>query len=169
MKSLNGFTLIEALIVMTIIAVFASMGVPSLQNFVQKQKLESARQDILALAQLARGTAVSEGSATVICGSQDGQQCTGGTLWQDYVIAFHDTDANHRRNEDESLIFSQALGNANIRGTRGLLEFNASGAGYMGSWLYCSPDARALAQTFRLVVSLGGRIRIEPTDPQRCS
>lgn len=169
MKIQNGFTLIEALVVIAIIAIFAAMGVPALQNFVQKQKLASAQQELVALAQMARVTAVAEGGPTVICGASTGERCDGGTVWHGYVIAFRDTDANHARNGDEPLLFSQPLGNARVRGTRGSLEFNASGAGYMGSWLYCSPDVSSPLQTFRMVVSLGGRIRTEPTDPLRCS
>lgn len=168
MKIPKGFTLIEAMVVIAIIAVFASLGVPAFQNFVQKQKIESARQELIALAHMARLTAVAEGGPTVICGSRDGEECDTGSVWQGNVIAFRDEDFNHARDEGEPLIFTQPLGNASVRGTRSLLEFNPSGAGYMGSWLYCSPEILQPQQTFRLVVSLGGRIRAEATDLQRC-
>lgn len=169
MKIAQGFTLIEAMVVIAIIAVFACLGVPAFQNFVQKQKIESSRKELIALAHMARMTAVTEGGPTVVCGSLDGDACDRGSVWQGNVIAFRDANFNHARDEGEALIFSQSLGNANVRGTRSLLEFNPSGAGYMGSWLYCSPDIAQPQQTFRLVVSLGGRIRSEATDLHRCS
>lgn len=168
MKINQGFTLTEMLVVMSIIGVVATMGVPGFQSLLQKQRLQSARQELLQLTELARTTAINESAQTVICGSSNGEQCDAGTTWRGNVIVFEDNDYNHTRNAGDTLIQTHSLGNAHVRGTRGLLEFNASGAGYMGSWTYCGDGITPTTDTFRLIVSLGGRIRSEATPPQRC-
>lgn len=51
-KSAAGFTLIELMIVVVIIAILATVAWPSFQNYLRQTRLERARTDLMASAQL---------------------------------------------------------------------------------------------------------------------
>ena len=50
MKKRSGFTLIELMIVLVVIAVFAAIAVPSYQAYIQKKDLALAKQEALKMA-----------------------------------------------------------------------------------------------------------------------
>ena len=50
MKKELGFTLIELMIVLVVIAVFAAIAVPSYQAYIQKKDLAMAKQEALKIA-----------------------------------------------------------------------------------------------------------------------
>lgn len=168
MKKNNGFTLVEMLTVLSIVAIMTTLVLPGLAQLTRKQQLQSARQNLVDAAQMARSTAVNDGTLTVMCGSADGQHCDNNKRWEGHVLVFTDKDHNHDLNGNDTLLFNQALSNGFLLGTRSSLEFNGTGGGYMGSWLYCA-RSRPLSETsFKLVVSLGGRIRTEATTQTNC-
>jgi len=61
LKNNRGFTLLELILVMAIIAIAVAMAVPSLHGFAQGRRAGNCAEEILALAQWARTQAIVRG------------------------------------------------------------------------------------------------------------
>lgn len=66
-RAQTGFTLIELMIVVTLLGIFATIAVPSLNQFVNKSRTQSFNNDLVALLQYARATAVEQRTFIRVC------------------------------------------------------------------------------------------------------
>jgi len=87
----KGFSLIELIITLAIIAVVSSMTISFSGAFLQDNRLSIANNDLVGSINLARSAAVSRGVKTSICASNDGATCTN-TAWELGWIVFTDGD-----------------------------------------------------------------------------
>lgn len=70
-----GFTLLELLFVITVLAVLIGIGVPGLTAFVRSSRMASAANDIITDFAYARSEAVKRGVPVTLCKSADGAAC----------------------------------------------------------------------------------------------
>lgn len=61
-----GFTLVEALVVVAIIAILTTFSMPALFNMIERSKLEGAARETASLVQLARLHAIKTGDVTTV-------------------------------------------------------------------------------------------------------
>lgn len=80
MSMRNGFSLIELMVVIAIVAILAMIGVPSYQSMMQSGAIASQSNAILGFLQLARSEAATRRLATTICPSADQASCSGTDL-----------------------------------------------------------------------------------------
>lgn len=71
MKKSLGFTLVELLVTLSILATLVMLAAPSVAGMVQSGNIASAVNTFLADLRFARGEAIRRGSAVVICRSDD--------------------------------------------------------------------------------------------------
>ncbi len=71
----SGFTLLELMLVITLMAVLLVVGLPSLQDFVRNSRMSSSANDIISDFNFARSEAVKRRVAVTLCKSQDGAAC----------------------------------------------------------------------------------------------
>lgn len=76
----TGFSLVELMIVLAIIAIGAAIAVPSYQNNVDSTRKTSAANNLLGALQFARSEAVIRRKDIKICASAGGTSCSG-TNW----------------------------------------------------------------------------------------
>ena len=89
-----GFTLLELMITITIVAILLSLGVPSYKYVTNANRIARAVNGLLGDMQLARAEAIKQGQSVTVCVSTDGLTCTGGTAWRNGWIVFSDPNGN---------------------------------------------------------------------------
>ena len=77
-----GFTLLESIVVMVVVAVMVVIAVPALGRMRARYQLSTAQLDLVASLRHARSLAVSSGRPKLLCPSSDGRHCAGGTRWE---------------------------------------------------------------------------------------
>jgi type IV fimbrial biogenesis protein FimT len=82
MKRLAGFTLVELLITVSIVAILATVAVPSYRYVTNSNRVAAEVNGLLGDLQFARSQAIKEGIPVIICVSSDGSTCTGGNDWK---------------------------------------------------------------------------------------
>ncbi|MGI1678800.1 MAG: GspH/FimT family pseudopilin [Cellvibrionaceae bacterium] len=142
----NGFTLIDCLVSLLIIATLASLGTPHLTEIFEKRKADSISRFLLHSLLFARSSAVSLKENIIICGSENGSQCS--LKWSHSIIIFSDKNKNKKPELDE--IINQNPVNINnftilTKVSFGLpyVKINSEGnSSQLGSFIVCPHEER---------------------------
>ncbi len=87
MRTENGFTLIELMLVVALIAIIAGIGIPSFQSMILNSRLNSSANGILAALQFARSEAVTQRAVISVCpANADKTDCADSTDWSTGVL-----------------------------------------------------------------------------------
>jgi len=159
----QGFTALELIVTMSIIAILLATGVPAFKNYSWNLRMKTAMDMLQTDLNFARGLAVSHNIQTIICPATDSNDCSGQPTWQDGWIVFTDLNADRQRQEGETLLkqaTAVAMLNISSSVSRSNLRFypNGSAPGSNTTILFCDNRGAAFAGT--ITVSNSGRIRI---------
>lgn len=76
-RTQSGFTLVEMMVTVAVLAIVLTIGIPQFQNIIQGNRATSIANDLLGHLQLARSEAVRRARTITFCPSNDGQNCSG--------------------------------------------------------------------------------------------
>ena len=109
MKRIRGFTLMEMLVLLVVIAIVAAVGLPNFTQMVRANQVTSYGNSLVGAVQLARGMAAQRGEGMAICGSSNGVACDGnwGAGWMVYA------DPNGNANNPAEAADIMRVGNGN--------------------------------------------------------
>lgn len=170
----RGFTLAELLMAMAIAAILLAVAAPSFSQFLASQRLVGASNRLLVEIQTARMLAVHRNSRVGLCGSIDGERCTGSTDWSSGTLTF--VDINHNGQRDPSEPATRRVDGTELDGLRVttssgrvVLAFNPDGF-TAGSNLTLRICARERPEWRQIIVNLAGRSRVNrPAGPVDCA
>lgn len=156
-----GFTLVELMVTLSVLAILLTIGIPNLQIFVQNTRLQSQAASLMGDLNYARSEAVRLGSPVAVCASADGASCSGVASWETGWLIFNDrdTDGVVDAAEQPVLRVAPALGGNTLRATRPVVRFSALGYsnGFGDTFSVC--DSRGLGSARGVVLSNQGRVR----------
>lgn len=103
-SGVGGFTIIEAMVTIAILAIVTAIAVPGMTAFLASNRLSSSANETLGAMMLARSEALRTARQVVVCKSSDSSSCSAGASWADGWIVFVDEDASGARNGSEAVL-----------------------------------------------------------------
>ena len=163
----QGFTAIELLVTMAVVAILLAVGVPALQNYSWNLRMKTAMDTLQTDLVLARGRAISLNIQTVICPATGADGCSGDSDWQKGWIVFTDLNGDRRRQAGEPLLKQSGevefINISSSRSRRNLRFYpNGSAPGSNATILFC--DDRGARYAGKVSVSNSGRIQLQSGD-----
>jgi len=142
MKTSFGYSLLELLISLSILAIMTTVGLPIFTYSLNESDADASSQRIYRAWQHARSQALTQAKTLTLCGSNDGLSCI--SPWQDQLILFNDIDGDHEPSAEEvvhNYPIEASRGSIQSRISFGLKYTKITQAGrssLTGSFLYCS-------------------------------
>lgn len=155
----RGVTLLEMMIVLAIIAIVMTVVAPNVQSILIKNRIAGDLNELSAIIQYARNTAIDEQATTTICPSSDFSTCS--NTWAQAKIVFIDANGNNQRDNEETLLVSttKSAGVLNVSGPSSPIRFQDTGVtSTPASILFCH-QSNAAKYARAITVSLQGRVK----------
>lgn len=160
----KGFTLIELMVTLAVVAVLLSAGVPSFSALIKNNRLVAENYALRAMLGAARSEAQTQRTTVTVCRSANGLNCSTGD-WGAGYIAFIDLDNDRQLDEadGEQLLQSRVQDTQNVvvRYSQGsdVLLFNSNGNAVNSNGTFTFCDDRGAAEAHGLIVSAIGAVR----------
>jgi type IV fimbrial biogenesis protein FimT len=179
-RSSQGFTFIELLIVITVMAVLLGLAVPSMARIIDSTRLTSHSNAFLSAMYLARSEAIKRNGRVALCKSDNGLRCTGAGGWEQGWIVFHDPNGNGVADAGELIVHhTQALaGGFTLWGNQSVAHYISfvpsgrtrlvGGAFQAGTLTLCKRSGGA-TQARQIVINNAGRARVENVEAIACA
>ncbi len=172
----RGFTLLELLVVLSLVAALAGLSVPSLSALWLRRCVQAAGEALVADLRMARNEALHRGATVAVCSSADAQTCSVGAAWAGGWIVFVDTDGNRRREAAEPLLRVQhrlpglaSVASSAAQNDKAVFSYQPTGwAKAASQTLLLTPDGRGAAVRV-LCISSQGRPTLRPEGFAQCS
>ncbi|MFT7286846.1 MAG: type IV fimbrial biogenesis protein FimT [Halieaceae bacterium] len=167
----GGFTLLELMMVLVLVAVLFGVGAPSFQNSLQRNRFSSAYNEMFSILRVARAEAITRVRPVALCPSVNLVSCSG-SAWEAGALVFVDDGAGSGTARDGQLgggeellrIVDRAPQNVTVRS----VNFSSTQAivflddgtplqGVDGTLTVC--DARGAAVARGIVLSATGQVR----------
>jgi type IV fimbrial biogenesis protein FimT len=87
----QGFSLIELMVAIVVLAILTSIALPNFRSFARRNAITSQSNAILADLQYARNDAITRRVVTEICGSTNGTACTGSNAFEGGWVVYRET------------------------------------------------------------------------------
>ena len=164
MKKNSGFTLLELIMVLALVAVVMTFAIPAMRTFTLNDRLTTNINVLIGHLAYARSEALTQSAQVVVCTSDDGLTCSG--TWTDGWIVFVDFDSDNALTAGDQIIRThQLLGGNNTLSSTGIgaqIVYDNRGfvnAASVGSIQLCDDRSGPYGKTVR--VTNTGRVRLE--------
>lgn len=158
----KGFSMLEALITLSIITIIAASSLPSMNLLFSKFQVESSLEDLRKSIASSRHLAISSGHIVTLCPAE-GKQC--GKQWDSGYLIFVDHNNNAIVDDEETPYQINPISTSmqiswRASGGASYLKFSPTGiARQFGRFHICKKDAD-LTSARSLVINRQGRVRL---------
>ena len=175
-----GFTLVELISAVGVMAILAALAMPSIARIVDSTRLTAISNDFLSSVYLARSEAVKRNRPVGLCKSATGVSCTSTGGWEQGWIVFHDPNNNGSADAGEAVVHhTQALpqgfklsGNLNVAKYISFTPFGrtrmVSGAFQAGTLTLCKANGTEIGAR-EIVINHVGRARVNKRSISACA
>lgn len=175
----GGFSLVELLVVLVVLALLQTQAVPAMSSLADDMRVNSAAQTLFSSLRLARSEAIKRNGRVVLCKSPGGTGCTVSGGWEQGWIVFHDRNNNAVLDADEALLLHQPAlapvlrltGNVQVQSYVSYTPLGTtqtvSGAFQAGTLTVCRRSGTT-TRSRQIVLSSSGRARTQKTTLGSC-
>lgn len=155
----RGFTMIEMMMVLVIVAIILAVVVPGFSTVMQRTRLKSYANEVVSSVYLARSEAIKRNTQIRVCSSTDGTACDGGGDWEQgwIVIDPNDVVINHQPAMKSGYLMFELSSSSFDE-----LVFNSAGvADNVATFKICQDSPEDGIEEKRVAISLSGRPNVE--------
>lgn len=158
----KGFTLIEVLVTLVIIALTLSIGVPAFTRLIEKTQFRSDMSQLHRTISMARTKAAYSGWTVAVCPLDTANECD--RDWNQTLSVFEDRNKNDKKDIDEPMIYTIKASDESRKlrkySRNSPITFSPQGNafGSNGTLTYCLNGSHTFGGT--VIVANSGRVRL---------
>ncbi|SEQ85871.1 type IV fimbrial biogenesis protein FimT [Azotobacter beijerinckii] len=165
-RRLHGFTLVELMVALAVLAILLGVAIPSFSDVTLSSKLRSLANELVASATLGRSEAIKRNAVVTLCASSDGSTCTG-SWYEGWIVRASDGTVLHAQAAAPSGYRITAIAPDTTSITS--IAFQPTGLGATtASLTVCRSSPSAGNQERVVEISLTGRTSVKSTTTGEC-
>jgi len=183
MRTFRGFTLIELMVSIAVLAILLGIAAPSFRSMTASSDLRGVSNELITTLAQARSEAIKRGGRVTVCMSADGAACIATGGWEQGWIMFNDNTHSGATavidaGETVLRVFPKSSNDIVVNGNMTYVSYSADGlsrlmnGGFLAGKLQVCSTATGIADSERarkLVINNAGRVLVsKPSVDSTC-